>query len=85
MLANAIFYKRSRVTGRRMPFDQLKRREFITLGGRTSATCSPGARVRLPDRVSQWRIANTFARLASAFRVGPISAAGRPTTDGGLS
>jgi len=40
-----------------MPFDQLKRREFITLGGRGLATCPPGARVRLPDRVSQWRIA----------------------------
>jgi hypothetical protein len=40
-----------------MPFDQLKRREFITLGGRASAVCPPVARVRLPDRVSQWRIA----------------------------
>jgi len=41
-----------------MPFDQLKRREFITLGGRASAT--PGTRVRLPDRVAQWRIAQYF-------------------------
>jgi hypothetical protein len=40
-----------------MPFDQLQRREFITLGGGACATCPPGARVRLPDRVSQWRIA----------------------------
>src|SRR5262249_26268086 len=39
-----------RVTGRRMPFDQLKRREFITRGGRARATCPRVARVRLPDR-----------------------------------
>jgi hypothetical protein len=40
-----------------MPFDQLKRREFITLGGGAAGTCPPIARVHLPDRVSQWRIA----------------------------
>jgi hypothetical protein len=38
-----------------MPFDQLS--EFITLGGGACATCPLVAGVRLPHRVSQWRIA----------------------------
>src|SRR6516162_5631974 len=32
-----------RVTGRRMPFDQLQRREFITVGSGACATCPPVA------------------------------------------
>jgi len=74
-----------RVTGRRMPFDQLKPREFITLGGRASATCPPvlACACRIGSR--NGALPNTFAHLAGAFRVGPISAAGWPTTDGGLS
>jgi hypothetical protein len=51
-----------------MPFDQLKRREFITLGGRASATRSPVLACALPDRVAQWRIAQhlrTFGQRLS--------------------
>jgi len=54
-----------------MPFDQLKRREVITLGGGAAVTCPPIARVHLPYRVSQWRIAQYLRTLANAFRVGP--------------
>jgi hypothetical protein len=54
-----------------MPFDQLKRREFITLDGGASATCPP-----VLARISRIGSLNgAFVQylrtLASAFRVGP--------------
>src|SRR6516164_5884588 len=67
-----------RVTGRRMPFDQLKPREFITLGGRASATCPPvlacacrigSAMAHCPTPSHIWPAPSASAR--SARLVGP--------------